>query len=146
MKKQNRIIYEFMGYVFTNDDPLSFPNGYYIRKRDDGGIDWDTLKNESVLNDWDAIMNVVTHIEGLNHPFPMFSKGFRRFQFSIAGTDCKVSIFNKLGQLTGSFEDIVWDSAKTKEMSAVRTIVKFIDWYNWFKSTEFKISLKNGAN
>ncbi len=105
--QNNIIIAKFMGAEFVNDDPETYPKGYYI------GIEGASQpENFEYINDWNWLMSVFDKIEEFDfgdsdHPYiRTFYKNMVRInRFSL-------------------------HQEETKHLSAYNAVVEFINWYN----------------
>lgn len=118
IEKGNALILEFEGFVFTNDDPAAYPNGYYYNP-DEG---YHTLGECKFNTSWDWIMPVVEKIELLG------------YDTRIGGvTLIKDGVQSKLNY--AETESIIGDTISycngtTKIESVWLAVVEFIKWKN----------------
>jgi len=116
IQESNKLIAEFDGLKFVNDDPESYPNGYMFSK-DTGALTFEDLQyNES----WDWLMPVIEKIENLKN-----KEGAYAFSVRI-GRDYCVIAYN---DFTG-YEIAVKSAHNNKIQSVYECIVEFIKWHN----------------
>jgi len=116
----NKLIGEFLGMEFVNDDPENYPNGYYRGSNEAcDGISMH-IKDWWFHLSWDWIMGVVDKIETIEtHKYP------EGFQVRIQGLDVVVIDNLNLEWITDNTPQL-----STKIECVYQNVIDFIKWYN----------------
>lgn len=110
----NKLIAEFDGYKFVNDDSLAYPNGYYYYPNDGCGNSLKELEEFEYNSSWDWLMPVIEKIEKTGCCASIINNG------------CNIKTFisgdNGFNLNACDFE--------SKIQTVYAVVVEYIKWYN----------------
>lgn len=112
----NRLIAEFDGFLFINDNPEFLPNGYFVLNSKEGFHNQTNPDELNYHSSWDWLMPVVEKIEKINS----------NILFSLDTTGCTLSWDD--GTEKWKFIESIINSNKIE--STYQVVIEFIKWYN----------------
>ncbi len=115
--ESNKLIAEFDGFKFINDNPEFCPNGYFVIDSEEGYHNQTNPDELKYHSSWDWLMPVIDRIESLEN---------ERFQIEIYSKG-RCQIFDKGYELFEGYSD-------TKLKAVYEGVVQFIKWYNQKKA------------
>jgi len=135
IEEGNKLIAEFEGMVYTNDDPKAYPQGYMFSK-ELGAI---TVSDLQYHESWDWLMPVVEKIGDITIPAGLVSEPWPTDVHYGINKTCTMfsigdnSLFISDSGIQKNGVENIKEWKNTKETTLTRTwlaVVAFIKWHN----------------